>query len=270
MFLSFALVMLRRSCCNTTLFFTELFRLNVIQGVFMKLRFLLQVSTGLLASSCLLAATPAPKTPAMSDQEKLSYTIGVDLARNLQKQNLSLNPTALAKGMSDVFSGQNLALTDVQMRQVLASFQEKMMEKQQQAFKKISTDNMTLSNDFLSKNKTEKGVVVLPSGLQYKVLTAGTGAMPKESDTVTVEYEGKLVNGQVFDSTYERGKPATFKVSQVIEGWQQALKMMTTGSEWMIYIPSKLAYGERGAGDAIGPNEALIFKVRLLSVNTAA
>lgn len=119
---------------------------------------------------------------------------------------------------------------------------------------------------FLQANKTKKGVVTLPSGLQYEVITQGTGKKPGKNDVVTVDYEGKLINGQIFDSSYKRGQPASFPVSGVIPGWTEALQLMNTGSTWMLYIPATLAYGEAGAGGLIGPNETLVFKVHLISI----
>jgi FKBP-type peptidyl-prolyl cis-trans isomerase FklB len=118
----------------------------------------------------------------------------------------------------------------------------------------------------MEQNKNKKGVVTLPSGLQYEVISAGTGKKPGKNDVVTVDYEGHLTNGKVFDSSYKRGQPATFPVNGVIEGWQEALQLMNTGSTWMLYIPPQLAYGEAGAGDVIGPNETLVFKVHLIGI----
>jgi len=119
---------------------------------------------------------------------------------------------------------------------------------------------------FMEKNKTEAGMVTLPSGLQYKIVEAGSGKKPAKNDTVTVDYEGTLLNGTVFDSSYKRGQPASFPVSGVIAGWQEALQLMPTGSTWMLYIPPQLAYGQAGAGGMIGPNETLVFKVHLISI----
>jgi FKBP-type peptidyl-prolyl cis-trans isomerase FklB len=129
------------------------------------------------------------------------------------------------------------------------------------------TQAVNTGEAFLLANKTKPGVVALPDGLQYKVIVAGTGAMPVDGDVVTVDYEGKLVNGTEFDSSYKRGEPASFPVNGVIAGWTEALKLMKTGSTWELYIPASLAYGEQGAPPAIGPNETLIFKVHLISIN---
>ena len=236
----------------------------------MKLRNLSLIAAGLLATSTIFAAaTTQTSMMPKTQQEKLSYTIGVDLGKNLKSQDLSINADMLAQGVKDALAGGKIKMTDAQMEATLKAFQQKMVTKQKAQFEQVSADNAKAGKDFLAKNKKQKGVVVLPNGLQYKVVKAGNGTPPKASDSVTVDYEGKLVNGTVFDSTYKRGKPATFKVSQVISGWQQALKMMKPGSEWMLYIPSNLAYGERGVGGPIGPNETLIFKVHLISVDPA-
>lgn len=137
-----------------------------------------------------------------------------------------------------------------------------------QALATMPTTNQAKQSgeEFMVANKTKEGVVTLPSGLEYKVLEAGTGKKPSKNDTVTVDYEGTLLNGQVFDSSYQRGEPASFRVSEVISGWQEALQLMNTGSTWMLYIPPKLAYGSAGAGGLIGPNETLVFKVHLIGV----
>lgn len=205
-----------------------------------------------------------------TEQEKLSYTIGVDLGKNFKSENIEIDPTVIAAGIRDVIDNRHLALTEAEMKATLSTFQQNLLAKQVKKFKQMSEDNAKASAAFLAKNKLEKGVVVLPNGLQYKILKKGQGASPTANDTVTVAYEGKLVNGTVFDSTYERGKPTSFRVSEVIAGWQQALEHMKPGSEWMLYIPPKLAYGTAGAGDLIGPNEALIFKVELLKVDNSS
>jgi FKBP-type peptidyl-prolyl cis-trans isomerase FklB len=152
------------------------------------------------------------------------------------------------------------------MKQVLNDFQKKMMAKRAEEMNKQAQENKAKGDAFLASNKSKPGVVVLPSGLQYKIITAGKGAKPSKEDTVTVDYTGKLINGTVFDSSEKTGKPATFKVTQVIPGWTEALQLMPAGSTWELYIPANLAYGERSVGGAIGPNETLIFNVHLISV----
>ena len=217
-----------------------------------------------LAMSTAIAATD---TPALtSDLDKLSYSIGSDLGKNFKRQGIDVNPTIMAKGIQDGMSGGALLLTEQQMKDVLSKFQKDLMTKRTAEFNKKSEENKTKGEAFLSQNKGKKGVVTLGDGLQYKIITAGTGAKPSKEDTVTVEYTGHLINGEVFDSTDKSGKPATFKLSQVIPGWTEALQLMPAGSTWEIYVPAALAYGTRSVGGPIGPNETLVFNVHLISV----
>lgn len=209
-------------------------------------------------------------TSLSTDTEKLSYSIGADLGKNFKTQGIEINSTALAKGMQDGMGTGPLILTEQQMKDVLNKFQKDLMAKRTTEFNKKSDENKTKGEAFLADNKSKQGVVTLPSGLQYKIITAGTGVKPAKTDTVTVEYTGKLINGTVFDSTEKTGKPATFQVSQVIPGWTEALQLMPAGSTWEVYVPSNLAYGPRSVGGPIGPNETLIFKVHLISVKKGA
>lgn len=209
------------------------------------------------------AATPATLN---TDIDKLSYSIGADLGKNFKKQGIEISPSAMAKGLQDGMSGSQLLLTEDQMKDVLSKFQKDLMAKRNAEFTKKAEDNKSKGEAFLSQNKTKEGVVTLPSGLQYKVIEKGNGAKPTKEDTVTVEYTGRLIDGQVFDSTDKTGKPATFKVSQVIPGWTEALQLMPAGSVWEVYVPASLAYGPRSVGGPIGPNETLIFKIHLISV----
>ena len=152
------------------------------------------------------------------------------------------------------------------MKDILSKFQKDIMEKRAAETNKKASENKEKGLAFLAENKKKPGVVSLPSGLQYKIITPGTGLKPTKEDFVTVEYTGHLINGDVFDSTEKTGKPATFKLSQVIPGWTEALQLMPAGSTWEVYIPSNLAYGERNVGGAIGPNETLVFNVHLIEV----
>lgn len=221
-----------------------------------------------LAMSTAMAATDA--TSLTTDKDKLSYSIGADLGKNFKTQGIEINPEALSKGMQDGITGTQLILTEQQMKDVLNKFQKDLMAKRTSEFNKKSDENKSKGESFLTGNKTKAGVVVLPSGLQYKIVDAGTGAKPGKTDTVTVEYTGHLIDGTVFDSTEKTGKPATFQVSQVIPGWTEALQLMPAGSTWEIYVPSGLAYGPRSVGGPIGPNETLIFKIHLISVKKSA
>ena len=217
-----------------------------------------------LAMSSAIAATD---TPALqTDMDKLSYSIGSDLGKNFKRQGIDINPTVMAKGIQDGMSGGALLLTEQQMKYVLNKFQKDLMAKRTAEFNKKAEDNKAKGEAFLTANKAKTGVVALADGLQYKIVKAGTGAKPGKDDTVTVEYTGRLISGEVFDSTEKTGKPATFKLSQVIPGWTEALQLMPAGSTWEVYVPSNLAYGQRSVGGPIGPNETLIFNIHLISV----
>jgi FKBP-type peptidyl-prolyl cis-trans isomerase FklB len=236
------------------------------RGLFMKMKLITAAVLGLAMSTTIAADA----TSLTTDKDKLSYSIGADLGKNFKTQGIDINPEALSKGMQDGMSGAQLILTEQQMKDVLNKFQKDLMAKRTSEFNKKSEENKTKGEAFLTSNKGKAGVVALPSGLQYKVIDAGTGAKPGKSDTVTVEYTGHLIDGTVFDSTEKTGKPATFQVSQVIPGWTEALQLMPAGSTWEIYVPSGLAYGPRSVGGPIGPNETLIFKIHLISVKKSA
>lgn len=232
-----------------------------IKGIVMKMKLVAAAMS--LAMSTAIAATDIPLN---TDVDKLSYSIGSDLGKNFKRQGIDVNPTVMAKGIQDGMSGGTLLLTEQQMKDVLTKFQKDLMAKRSADFNKKAEENKTKGETFLNQNKTKKDVVTLPDGLQYKIITPGTGPKPTKEDTVTVEYTGRLIGGEVFDSTEKSGKPATFKLSQVIPGWTEALQLMPAGSTWEIYVPSNLAYGSRSVGGPIGPNETLIFNIHLISV----
>ena len=212
-------------------------------------------------------AADAAGTPALTtDEDKVSYSIGADLGKHLKMQGISINPVFFTKGIEDGMNGGTPLLSDEEMKTVLSDFQKKMMAKRVAEMSKQSDTNKSSGEAFLTANKAKPGVVTLPSGLQYKIITAGKGAKPTKDDTVTVEYTGHLIDGTVFDSTEKSGAPATFKVTQVIPGWTEALQLMPIGSTWELYIPANLAYGERSVGGLIGPNQTLIFNVHLISI----
>lgn len=221
-----------------------------------------------LAMSATIAATDA--TTLNSDLDKLSYSIGADLGKNFKKQGIEISPEAMAKGLQDGISGGALLMTDDQMKEVLNTFQKDLMAKRNADFNQKAEANKAKGEAFLSENKAKEGVITLPSGLQYRIIENGKGAKPGKEDTVTVDYSGTLIDGQVFDSSEKTGKPATFKVSQVIPGWTEALQLMPAGSTWEIYVPAALAYGTRSIGGPIGPNETLIFKIHLISIKKSA
>lgn len=201
-----------------------------------------------------------------SQKDKISYIIGLDIGNNLKRQNADVDLDILLRGMKDALSGTKPALSENEMREVTTAFKQEMAKKQAEETKKLAEKNKKEGAAFLEENKKKEGVKTLPSGLQYKVITEGSGRSPKESDTVTVNYRGTFVDGTEFDSSYKRGEPATFPVNGVIKGWVEALPLMKEGAKWQLFIPSDLAYGETGAGNAIGPNATLIFEVELISI----
>lgn len=201
-----------------------------------------------------------------SDRDKVSYSIGLEIGNNFKKQSIDVDADILARGMKDALSGGKTLLTEREIQETMTAFQKDMMAKQAEKVKAIADKNKKDEDAFLAQNKKKEGVKTTSSGLQYKVVKDGEGAMPKATDMVTVNYRGTLIDGTEFDSSYKREEPATFPVDGVIAGWTEALHLMKVGSKWQLFIPSNLAYGERGAGQAIGPNATLIFEVELLSI----
>jgi FKBP-type peptidyl-prolyl cis-trans isomerase FklB len=212
------------------------------------------------------AAIAADAPELKNDKEKISYSIGMDIGGNLKRGSVEVDPDLLAKGLKDSYGGGKTILTEDQARQAIADFQKTLMAKQAEIMQKLSEKNKADGEKFLAENAKKEGVKTLPSGLQYKEIAPGTGKSPKTTDTVTTHYKGTLIDGTEFDSSYKRGQPATFQVSGVIPGWTEALQLMKEGAKWQLFVPSNLAYGERGAGREIGPNATLIFEVELISV----
>jgi len=206
-------------------------------------------------------------------QQQVSYIIGRDLARNFAQQGLELDVDTLAAALKEGLAGQPSRLSPEQMQAAMQQLQEQLGgDPDDDGDNQNSSNPNTMNNKaegeaFLTENAQKPGITTLPSGLQYEVLTQGTGPKPTPRSSVTTHYHGTLINGTVFDSSYQRGEPATFGVNQVIAGWTEALQLMAEGSKYRLYIPSELAYGKRGAGRDIGPDSALIFDVELLKVN---
>lgn len=198
--------------------------------------------------------------------DRLSYALGVETGKSFKNHGISLNTTAFAQGLQDALSGNKTLMSNDEITQQLKDFQRSSSTKLQAQLQQNAQKNNQIGNSFLDANKERPGVITTASGLQYKILTPGNGEKPTINDVVSVDYEGRLLDGKVFDSSYERGMPATFPVNAVIMGWQEALQLMPVGSTWELYIPAKLAYGEQGAQGVIGPNETLIFKVHLLKI----
>jgi FKBP-type peptidyl-prolyl cis-trans isomerase len=235
--------------------------------------------------------TPAAKTgPAAkprtqpvltlkTQKDKASYAVGLNVGRNLgaqlHQQSVELDQAILLRGVKDALAGGKTLLTDDEVKAVLTQLQteartrqQEKMKAEQEKMKVAAEGNKKEGEEFLAANKTKEGVVTLPSGLQYKILTEGTGPKPAAADTVSCNYRGTLLNGTEFDSSYKRGQPASFPVTGVIKGWTEALQLMPVGSKWQLFIPAELGYGDRGAGADIGPGATLIFEVELLSIQS--
>jgi FKBP-type peptidyl-prolyl cis-trans isomerase FklB len=205
--------------------------------------------------------------PALKDaKEKASYALGLNLGNTLRKQSVEIDPNVLLQGLKDAMAGGKTLMSEDEARVALAQLQQDLRGKQEEKMKRAAETNKEEGEGFLAANKTKEGVVTLPSGLQYKVLTPGSGRKPALSDTVVCNYRGTLINGTEFDSSYKRGEPATFPVGGVIKGWTEALQLMPVGSKWQLFIPAELAYGEHGIGTDIGPNATLIFEVEMISI----
>jgi FKBP-type peptidyl-prolyl cis-trans isomerase FklB len=235
----------------------------------MRLLLSLVLGVGLIATNVYAEEQAALK----SQKEKLSYSIGVDIGTKIKKQSIDVDPDILSKGLKDGYSEGQTLMTEAEMLETLEAFKKEMMAKQMERQKQQEEKNKLAGEKnkkdgeaFLAENKKKEGVVTLPSGLQYKIIKEGTGKSPKATDTVTTHYKGTLIDGTEFDSSYKRGEPASFPVSGVIPGWTEALQLMKEGSKWQLFVPSNIAYGDRGAGSIIGPNSTLIFEVELISV----
>jgi FKBP-type peptidyl-prolyl cis-trans isomerase FklB len=201
-----------------------------------------------------------------SQKDKMSYIIGMDLGKNFQRQAIDIDADILAQGIKDGVSGAKGLLSEQEIKETLAAFQAEMMAKQADLAKSRGEKNKKEGEAFLAENQKKEGVKTLPSGLQYKVIQPGTGNSPKLTDEVTAHYRGTLIDGTEFDSSFRRGKPETLPVNGVIPGWTEALQLMQVGAKWQLFVPSSLAYGERGAGQNIGPNATLIFEIELISI----
>jgi len=203
-----------------------------------------------------------------SDAKKQSYAIGMDIGNSLKHTGMQVDMASVTAGMRAVLDKDEKPLmTEKEAARVRAGFFKKQNQAAAAEHKQAASKNRQAGEKFLAENAKKSGVKTTASGLEYKVIEQGSGPKPSATDTVTVNYEGKLIDGTVFDSSYQRGKPATFPLNRVIKGWTEGLQLMSVGSKYKLFIPAKLAYGEQGAGDRIGPNETLIFTVELLSIN---
>jgi len=218
---------------------------------------LLILSIAVIFSSCSKDNTyKKPET----EMEKVSYSLGVNMASSVKSQGLeSIDANAVAKAFNDVFEGKDLDISEEESMSILQEF-----------FGKLQAEKSAKANEagktYLAENAKKEGVTTTESGLQYEIINSGKGAKPAPSDQVTVHYHGTLLDGTVFDSSVDRGEPASFGVTQVIKGWTEALQLMSIGDKWKLTIPSDLAYGDQGAGGMIGPGATLVFEVELLGI----
>lgn len=201
-----------------------------------------------------------------TERDRVSYTIGLDIGNNLKGQSIDVDPDIFSRGVKDALTGSKPMLTEKEIQETMTNFKKEMKIKQATRMKDLGENKKKEGEAFLTKNGKKKGVTTLKSGLQYEVIKEGNGKTPESTDTVSVHYRGTLIDGNEFDSSFKRGQPASFQVGGVIKGWTEALQLMKTGAKWKLFIPSDLAYGERGAGRSIGPNETLIFEVELLAI----
>jgi len=242
----------------------------------MKLRCMTVLTVGLLATQVIAeeSSTNPTQSPTVTEQseviktqkDKLSYSFGLTIGKNLKQQEVDINLPMLIRGIKDVMFDIEPLMSQEEITEVLVAHKKEKLAEQAEERKQAAEENLKAGNEFLQKNKEKEGVVTLPSGLQYRVVRPGNGKSPQADDTVTTHYRGTLIDGTEFDSSYSRGKPATFPVKGVIPGWTEALQLMKEGAKWQLFVPAKLAYGEGGRGK-IEPNSTLIFDIELISVN---
>ncbi len=207
--------------------------------------------------------TETPTNPLTTDQQRYSYAIGYQLGQNVKQRDLDVDPAALAEAIRDGLAATEPRLSPEEMQAAVMKRLQTRMESRQE----LATQNREKGETFLTENKLKEGVVETSSGLQYQVMEPGAGGKPGAGSRVTVHYRGTLLDGTEFDSSLSRGKPTDLQVNQVIPGWQEALQLMPEGAKWKVFVPTDLAYGDRGAGDAIGPGETLIFEIHLISID---
>ncbi|HSW63135.1 MAG TPA: FKBP-type peptidyl-prolyl cis-trans isomerase [Dissulfurispiraceae bacterium] len=216
-----------------------------------------------------IAAVPAvaaEKGAPKTGKEKLGYSVGYVTGMNMKQDGLDISAEQLSRGIRDGYLGKKGAMTEDEMKGALDEYQKVLVAKQAEAMKLVAEKNKKEGAAYLAENGKKEGVITTASGLQYKVITPGTGKQPKESDSVKVHYRGTTLDGTEFDSSIRRGEPATFPVNGVIAGWKEVLQLMKEGAKWQVAIPSELAYGERGAAQVIGPNQVLLFDVELIQI----
>jgi FKBP-type peptidyl-prolyl cis-trans isomerase FklB len=232
---------------------------------------LFTMAVSILAAVVLLSGSACARQTSTSadlktDKDKASYAVGLNVGKNLAKESIDVDPAIVEQGIKDAMAGGKTLMTDEEVKAAMAALKATAQKNQEAKMAQAGDANKKEGDAFLAANKAKDGVVTLPSGLQYKILTAGTGAKPTAADTVICNYKGTLINGKEFDASSKHGGPATFPVRGVIKGWTEALQLMPVGSKWQLFIPPDLAYGQRGAGGDIGPGATLIFEVELVSI----
>lgn len=221
-----------------------------------------------LTVGCVALQAHAETRPELKTPEAMtSYSIGVDIARNFRRESVDIDPELLAMGVRDGLRNGPLLLPETELRDVLSGFRAEQRRRVAAERKRTAMENKRRGDEFLAANRTRDGVVTLPGGVQYKVLKPGNGRMPGDADRIVCHYRGTRLDGTEFDAT-KSGKPATLEVARLIPGWKEAVRRMPAGSRWQIAVPPRMAYGERGVGSEVGPNETLLFEVELLAVKS--
>lgn len=231
----------------------------------MKMKVVWKVSLHLCVLSMCLASVSAKET-LKTEKDKTSYGIGVDVGTNFRRLGLDLQVDKVMQGLKDGYLDKKLDITEEELKRVMVDFQRNLQDKQARVTRELADTNRKKGEAFLEQNARREGVTVLPSGLQYRVLIEGHGPMPQDGDNVSCHYTGALIDGKVFDKTDWAANPRSFNIGQVIPGWAEALKLMKVGSKWEVTVPPQLAYGSRGVGRDIGPNEVLVFEIELLNI----
>ncbi|VAW49040.1 Peptidylprolyl isomerase, FKBP-type [hydrothermal vent metagenome] len=225
---------------------------------------ILLVSLGLTLTSMAISPAFADNHGLTTIEQKASYTLGSDIAKNFRDQGLEIDAKAFSLGLEDALQNRPLKLTEEEMVSAIDTVKQRMQKQQLEKQQTMARKNIDEGKKFLTENAKKEGIVTLDSGVQYKIITKGEGTSPTDEDTIYAHYRGTLIDGTEFDSSYQRGTPLKLQTGSVIKGWGEVLRRMKPGSKWEVYIPSEMAYGERGAGDAIGPNETLIFTIELV------
>jgi len=229
------------------------------------------MAVSILAAVAVLSGSACARQTTTSadlktDKDKASYAVGLSMGKNLLKESIDLDPSIVEQGLKDGLAGGKTLMTDEEVKAAMTTLRAAAQKNQEAKMAQAGEANKKEGEEFLAANKTKEGVVTLPSGLQYKILTAGTGPKPTAADTVVCNYKGTFLDGKEFDSSSKHGGPSTFSVGGVVKGWTEALQLMPVGSKWQLFIPSDLAYGPRGYGNVIAPNTTLVFEIELVSI----